>query len=241
MSNLKVEVWWGPRAEALNECAKRGANLLHRLQPLHPSFAQWYEKAMSRKLARESPVHDLSASRLLPLMAARQQTDTNGKNILGFRWGVWNGADTEEASVSVSVKCGGYHEQVRWNSASVGLPDEGILDPITTPSGVKPVLAALIATYEPEWGLVSNLLIFRATKDLLLEHKPCVGWMTWLRGPALPAGGPVDGLGDDATVEPFEGGALITLGQRPMHHDNPEDIARIRDAWLKLREAGYPL
>ncbi|MCB9762666.1 MAG: immunity 52 family protein [Alphaproteobacteria bacterium] len=241
MSNLTVHCWWGPRQETLGACAERGADLLRRLQPLHPAYARWYEKGNSRKQAMECPVDDLTALRLLPLLAEKKGQPSDATSRFGFSFGLWNGAETDEASVGVRSTAGMRGKRFMWNSAEVGLPDEGVPEPVTTPEGGKPILAAVIAAYEPQWGVLSNQKLLYPNRDLRLPQSPFLSWMTWLRGPASPAGGPVDGLGDDATVEPFEGGALITLGQRPMHHDNPEDIARIRDAWLKLREAGYPL
>ncbi|MCB9760632.1 MAG: immunity 52 family protein [Alphaproteobacteria bacterium] len=174
---------------------------------------------------------------MLPLLAEKKGQSPDATSRFGFDFGVWNGAATDEASVGVRSSAGMKGKRFIWNNTEVSLPDEYVPEPITTPDGVKPVLAAIIAAYEPDWGVVTSLKLYTPNHDLRLKQGGYPGWMTWFRGPVLP----VDGLGDDATVEPFEGGALITLGQRPMHKDNPEDIARIRDAWLKLREAGYPL
>ncbi|MCB9762539.1 MAG: hypothetical protein H6739_22260 [Alphaproteobacteria bacterium] len=179
----------------------------------------------------------MTAERLLPLLARNRGQAIDAVDPFGFGLGVWNGSSTDEDTVGVSTSVGAGGTGHMWNNVEVDLPNENTLGPVSIPECIKPVFSAIIGAYQPEIGAVTNLHLYTPNHDLRLKQKGYPGWMTWLRSPVLP----VDGLGDDATVEPFEGGALITLGQRPMRHDNPEDIARIRDAWHKLREAGYPL
>ena len=159
---------------------------------------------------------------------------------LGFWFSAWNGQPEESA-------CGFIVHTASNMSAGGKLPGElpNYLDfnfprphnpSIQTPETMRGVMAAAIQAYDADLCRVTNRKFLAHLRDLR-QRFAFPGWITWFRGPVHP----IPNLGDDATVEPFEGGALITLGERPLDDERPEDVARLRDAYLKMRAAGYPV
>lgn len=63
---------------------------------------------------------------------------------------------------------------------------------------------------------------------------PHAGWLTWLADTDFPAH-LVEGFG---TVTSLLGGSLITLGDKPLSADRPDDLAILRRGQEALIQAG---
>lgn len=237
MGSLTLDGRWGPREETLGVSTSRASMLLHGLSAAHPAYARWCRKGMSRKQAMQQRLDDLSPEALAPYFAQKKGQGMDAISRWGFCYDFWNGAANESDAVDVMFFIGEGGDRFFWNHVDISLPKPDSRYPITTPAELRPLLAALVDSFDPKICAVGNRALYLENHDIRLDREGRPGWLTWLRGAVHP----VPDLGDDASVEAFHGGALITLGQRPMSEDNPEDIARLRDAWLKMRAAGYAI
>ena len=239
MLSTLLDVCWTFRLETLGACSERLSQFMNEVR-VYPVLEQWFRTANSRAQALRRPLLDLSPAGLMKWHAETKQDVAETVQPLGFWFSAWNG-QPDEASTGISVRCGSY--MPKGYESPDALPNYLEFDfprphnpSIQTPETMRGVMTAAIRAYDADHCRVYTLNFLEHMEDLR-QRFAFPGWITWFRGPVHP----IPNLGDDATVEPFEGGALITLGERPLDDERPEDVARLRDAYLKMRAAGYPV
>ncbi|RKG81572.1 hypothetical protein D7W79_05120 [Corallococcus exercitus] len=218
-------VYWGPRQESSEDCARRLAVLITALATVDPSFARWFQQGKSRKDALKRSIGPASAELESFVRQGRDRTFAD----LGFSLGGWNGAADEYEVSGFLIACGGYSEWVN-NHCVFTLPSRG---PSSERVLTAPVLTRLVretaAAWEPDWGVA----ISEQHRDLMKPHRakgaPYVGWVTYLarhrgRVPLLPAPVRVENVEDKGT--------LIILTPERFTVSNPEHVAlaeRVRE------------
>ncbi|WP_371823560.1 immunity 52 family protein [Myxococcus sp. CA056] len=218
-------VYWGPRKESSEECARRLEVLLEGLSSVDPSLGHWFQQGKSRADALKRP--------LSPNLAELEAFVRKGKDRtfdeLGFSIGGWNGAGDDYETTGFLIACGGYSEWTG-NRCVYTLPSKG---PSLERTLSAPALAALMRqtadAWEPDWGVAISEQHRDSLKPRRPKGTPYVGWVTYLAHhwgtfPPLPAPVRVEPVGDKGT--------LIVLTPERFTVSNPEHVAlaeRVRE------------
>lgn len=229
-----LRAFWSARAEPVDECAKRAADMFSLLAAVDPCLGCWMSPT-GRGRGLHRPVRPDEQLMRDEFAHGRSRRDSDGTAIeeLGFRTHLSNGAVSESEGALLDIHCGAYTTALPApNSVEIRLPREGgAADRLLCFEGLTSVVRAVVLSWDPNWCRVST----RRALDILLEDEErnshLVGWMTYLssrygRLPPVP---------DEYRVVQLEGyGSLIVIegckrftGSEPAHIDAARRLAGI--------------
>lgn len=205
MQRFMLGAYWPARRQSLDECVDCTARFFSELVRIDPAFSHWYERSRSRKSALSKEVEVLDRNRLHDLLFIGQnKKDIGGEIIhsLGFKIGLWNGADREDEEASLSIQCGCYDERLN-NSVIIDLPLS--FDSLNEPNTACALLALVAKVWHPAWAGVMSKRAMRE-RSFNARH-PFVDWLLYVPRalPNLPAPSTVEtleGLGSIVSVQP---------------------------------------
>jgi hypothetical protein len=224
MSGFFVGAYWPSRKESVEQCAERLRKFFVALAATDPVLATWFETGRSRKQALEKPAHIGDQSYLLGLLDRGRNRRDVGRTVieeLGFRVGLWNGGNGENA-IELGVKCGLYWTSSNPNASlsnyvTLDLPKD--LGELKQAERMSTVLAAVARAWEPDWaGVMSKDAMNARAFDARI---PFVDWMVYLPRK-------IDGLPAPASVTQLEKGSLIVVQPDPPAVNSTEDQENIR-------------
>lgn len=246
MPKADVGVYWGPRAESLDECAYRVARLVTALAALDPVLSGWRDGGRSKRDALAQPLVTNKHTDLVQrLLAGRNRRPDNNEVIepYGYAAHWWNGgSDDNRPPAKLSIRIAGT-SAIGLNNVTLELPHQESAPYLYRAETAHRILQALLDIFDPDWGVWTNSNLRnkqkepdRPTKDgrgymlgKLIGHP--AGWANFLSDSdsvkfdmaLLPAG---------ATVERLGTGTLVLLGHDPA---NPP----LRDVLQVRRAMGY--
>ncbi|MGV7258526.1 Imm52 family immunity protein [Mycobacterium kansasii] len=236
-------MYWGPRAESVDESAYRIARLVTTLAALDPVLSGWRDGGPSKREALAQPlVTNDHADLVERLLAGRNRRPDNNEVIepYGYAAHWWNGgSDNSRPAAKLSIRIAGT-SAIGLNNAMLDLPDQESAPRLYRLETARHIIQTLLDVFGPEWGVWTNNDLRnkqkepnRPTKDgrgyvlgKLIGHP--AGWANFLSDSdsvkfdmaLLPAG---------ATVERLGTGTLVLLGQDPA--DPPlRDVLQVRRA-----------
>ena len=219
MQKFLLGAYWNARPAPLEKCVDDAQRFFERLTRVDPLFGRWVERGSSRQEALQKSV-DLSDKQCLAdlLRKGRSRRDIGHEVMqdLGFRLGLWNGADHEEAQASIHVHCGSGSQHVG-NNVLIHLPQE----PGSPWIENAPQLLALVAdTWRPRWaGIISKKAL---RKRPLNADCPYVDWMVY-----VPRS--IDSIGPPARLERVgDIGTIVIAQPEPTTGEDAEELSRIR-------------
>lgn len=212
--------YWDARPDDLRQCTENAGRLFAGLAEIDPLLAHWYERGRSSKDALKRKV-DISDARRLEglLLKGRSQRDIGREIVetLGFRMGVWNGADKDEAEACVDIHCGCYSERIG-NTVIIELPRKS--EGLRWVENASALLALVAEIWRPNWaGIMSKKAIEERDFDADL---PFVDWMVYVPRP-------VHAVPSPSRVEDLKSlGSIIVVQPSPPVGNDPEELSRIR-------------
>jgi hypothetical protein len=225
-----VGVYWGPRQETVEECARRAQVFLHGLSQIDPLFARWFKAAKTRKQSLKRPL-ELDLPVLQEHLRDNVPRDDTHRPMedSGFFVGLWNGGRGADDFYTY-FSCGAYWDRAVnrcvLNPPSTGTNPERLL----TGTFLSKVLRCMALAWDPDWGVAtSHAYRDLVEKDMHGDPGVAVGGVTYLscrRGtvPPLPAPANFEHVEDKGT--------LITLTPERFTVSNPEHVAlanRVRE------------
>lgn len=177
MVQYKLSAYWEAREENADACTERLFRFLDRLANCDPAFAQWYEKAMSRRKAKQVEIDYRAKWRLLDLvLRGRSRLDSDGSVIenLGFLVGMWNGQWSRKMA-GLSIQCGLY-ATISCNTVILQLPED--LGSLRDCERMTVVLTAVVECWEPDWAGVYSTEAMNA-RDFNVDV-PFVDWVVYI-------------------------------------------------------------
>lgn len=163
-----VGAYWSMREESREQAAENLARFLASIAKQDEALAQWFAKGRSRASSRTQL--DVSATSIATLLRSNRR-DLDGRPIpdLGFRIGIWNGAD-----ISLSATLGAYNQYVK-NAVVLTFGDR----PVGYGAEAwKRLLASAVEAFDPDEAVVRDPhhdpeSTTRSSDD---------GWLTYKRG-----------------------------------------------------------
>jgi len=193
--------YWGARQESLDACAARLAALATSLAGLHGDLSSWFRKGEAAETAT-SPIDLTGPDAAVLLSGGQQRKDIGGEVMaeLGFRAAVWNG---RPRPVELSVVCGAYPpNRPTANNVLLKFPALDAGADLYEPAIVTGAVKAVVDAFAPDWATFTTHPLRKAQGAKAGELT--VGWLTY-------AARPVSGV-EDAAIESYQGGSLVTLG-----------------------------
>ncbi len=227
-------VYWGPRKETAEECARRLARFLQGLAACDTSFERWFQPG---RAPRNQPGCPLPPGNLVELegflLRGRHYTDTDRQVIeeLGFRGTAWN---ERRNAAHLNLLCG-CHASSPCNSWVVALPTEGqVAERLSRAPVLAQVLTTLMTAWEADWGVVTSDDL-RECLSPRGQAGTFAGWLTYVsrqRGtvPPLPAPARIEPVGSLGTL-------VILTPERPTA-SNPEHVRLLTCVHRLMDEAG---
>lgn len=231
MSRFRVAGYWTARKENLDLCGNRLQQFLNALSKCDRTFANWYEKRLSRRNAKQSPIDWADLDSILQLLEKgrhRRDSDNGIVEDLGFCVSLWNG-EKSPRMVGLTITSGLYATipGLGGNSVLLNLPEE--LGGLEQSYRMQSVLTAFAKCWEPDWAGVFSLdaIDSRAFNTAI----PFVDWMLYLnhkmwRTPRVA----------DSTViqEVDDIGCVIIVESQPPRHDDVDHIRKIKEIELAI-------
>lgn len=220
MQRFMLGAYWGARRENLEECAEKANRFFDGLVQIDPLLAHWYERGRSRGDALQRRVDPLDTEKLrFLLLKGRNRRDVDREVIedLGFRIGLWNGADAEDDRASVDIHCGSYTPLVG-NEVVINLPHRSQGHQWVTKASA--LLALVADVWRPDWAGIMSDKAMRA-RDFDGDH-PFVDWMVYV--PRL-----VESVPPPSSIEAVNGlGSIIVVQPEPTTGNDSEELSRVR-------------
>lgn len=212
--------YWDARPAGLEKCTEDLERFFAQLAEVDPLLGRWFERGRSRKDALKRKVDISDPRRLRDLLLKSRHRADIGRRVfedLGFRFGLWNGADNEEEKAGLSIHCGSYSERVG-NNVCIDLPYKAENEKWVENAGA--LLAAVAEIWRPSWaGIMSKKAMRERRYD---ADYPFVDWMVYVPR-AVPAMPP------PSRIEVLEGlGSIVVVQPDPPVGDNPEELSRIQ-------------
>ena len=169
-----IAVYWGPRKEAVDRCARRAAHLLKGLAECDPVFSKWFKLGQSREAALRHGVEPKPDTLLLLLRDGQSHVEGAGSHI-----GLWTGS-TDCGSAGFSLNCGSYSQYVP-NSCVINMPtDETIASRLLQAPTLVEMMRCMVTAWEPDWGITNPSGALDVLEEYQGEERPLVGWLTYL-------------------------------------------------------------
>jgi hypothetical protein len=225
MTPYKLCAYWKARKETIDACADRLARFLTTLSAYADVFTAWYERATSRRKAKQVEIDFKNKGCLLDLLERGRHRRDIGKEVmedLGFHVGMWNGGKSTKM-VGLNVTCGLYSTApgLGGNCVVMDLPEE--LGDLQQTERIANVLVATATSWEPDWAGVFSLDAMN--KRNFKPTAPFVDWMLYVSNKLVPnprVPGP-------SLVKPVDAiGSLIVVQQEPVEAGNPVHLQRVR-------------
>lgn len=225
MKPYKLCAYWKARKETIDACADRLTRFLTALSACVEDFAAWYEKATSRRQAKQVEINFKNKGCLLDLLERGRHRRDIGKEViedLGFHVGMWNGGKSTKM-VGLSVTCGLYSTApgLGGNCVVMDLPEE--LGDLRQTERMVSVLIAVATSWEPEWAGVFSLDAMN--KRNFNPTVPFVDWMLYVSN-NLAVNPSVPGPSSVKRVDTI--GSLIVVQQEPVEEENEVRLQRVR-------------
>jgi hypothetical protein len=227
MPKSSISVGWGVRAESVDACADRVAQLVLALANLDPALTGWRDGGTSIRDAAAKAIVDPSdhADLVQRLQDGRIRGDLEREVIepLGHTLFWWNGAEDNRAAVNLKIHIGASE---LGNSLVLNLPYPDAVPSLYSFDTAHALLHKLIGLFHPDsivWssgylrdkqrepdrptadgrGVISGDVIGQAA-----------GWANYF-GDSHPVTFDPELLPSSATVETLDGGTLLLVGQNP--------------------------
>lgn len=146
--HAKLGIYWGPRAQSLQECAELCLNTISLLRSAgYPTF---FQLGRTRREGLKHPIEESQQALELLLAKGINRTDVGRHPIpeLGFRLGAWSGGSDAE-SYSLSITCGCYSSRVS-NVVLLALPSTGAYSRGSSPESARLAFEGLVGLWRPE-------------------------------------------------------------------------------------------
>jgi hypothetical protein len=168
-----LALYWGPRAQSLDDCAECLLKTMLAMQAL--GMDRLFQRASSRRAALRKPVlPDLDVVRGL-LAKGVNRRDDNREPIpeLGYQIGFWSG-DRDDETYTLDVYCGNYSPHFL-NNCLVKLPPEGAFRWSNWEPKARQLFHRLAEVWLPEQGIICatrNLDWMTGSPELAHRLKP---------------------------------------------------------------------
>lgn len=225
-----VGCYWCTRSDSRDECATRTEALFQGLARLHPFYARWFARAMSRKKALQTEFK-LDAQTLRMLFARKKHAVTENTTLFG----AWNGRSQEEGG-AVDIKCGVTNPE--WHGECfLRVPSTGpFAEQMLTVPALVDVLKIMIHAWDPDHAIATStehhMLVMKTRKpgDFFL------GWIMYFPRRL----GPLPPLPEPVRVEPVEDkGSLVILTPEKFTVSNLVHVRLAAQVWDILVQAGF--
>lgn len=177
-----IGVYWGPRRESAEECARRLAEHVKGLSKLHHSLSRWYLKQRRRDAEKVPVAFDEGVAKLIELIASGSNHRDVGGDVmegLGFQVGLWNGLRDEE-SVGLSIRCGLFDKNPNLGNAVVLTLSASEGSELIDMGLCKSLLLCGVEAWAADWGAV-----FDSGSEVLSSRSgigPFLDRALWVRG-----------------------------------------------------------
>jgi hypothetical protein len=210
-------VYWGPRKESPEECARRAEAFMSAISAVDPAFSRWFQQGKSRKDALKRPIEP---GREVLEKLIRKGRDRQFEQ-LGYTVWAWNGVCDDYDDSGFNFNCSSYAENLT-NRCVFSLPSRGPnAERVLSAAVLTGLVRSMANSWEPDWGVAMShkhrdMVSSRAANDARR-----VAWVTYFARhlgtvPPLPA--PV-------RIEPVEDkGTLIILTPERFTADNPDHL-----------------
>jgi hypothetical protein len=194
---------WGPRAETLEQCAKRLDCFLRAIAAVDSSLARW-QRSGDRSGTPITPdaLVDLLAS------GTHRTDDPSHRPIpdLGWTIGLFNGLRNNASEMTIT--CGSTFSQVG-NSIHWTLPLGGLRDGLFPLDATMTLVEAVVTSWEPDWTTAVSFNHLTAQGRAWYQHT--FGWIVYLSAKLRPKLRPMP---PPATVTEYLGGKLVVAAPR---------------------------
>ena len=228
MEQYHIGAYWGPRKDPLADCTRHIYDFLTGLANIDAFFSQWKRQGRSRIDAMKKVV-EISYDELYKLLSRGVNRTDVGRIViesLGNNISLWDGTD-EDTDHSISINCNVTSIRVK-NSCLLDFPsDTGILARLLRPECSTEILELMIRCFTPDYAVVTSDKI----RQIVEPSDITIGWISYyaadyLQVPLLPE------IFQTRTVEGQ--GTLITAGNEPLTHENPEHVKRVEKLYALL-------
>lgn len=232
LDNYQVDVVWGPRKETRDECLARAVRCLKKLGQIDPSMASWSIKGPGQE------PHSLTPAALNKIVRPGTDFEGEGRNAtcrLGFNLEIHAGTGRHDW-IDFSARCGEYSD-IAPNLVKVAVPGPETVSGqrLFQPGVLEGILAALVACYEPSWGIVNPPNDYGAGFEGLKIDCPSVAWMTYLSA----ARGPLPPLSHHYRVVAVKGhGTIIVTVEEPYSSQNERHLRLAQELYDLLNGHG---
>jgi len=194
---------WGPRAEAVETCARRLDRCLRAIAAVDSSLARWQRSGDRSGTA-------ITPDSLVDLLASgtHRTDDPSHRPIpaLGWTIGLFNGLRDNASEMTIS--CGSTDSQVG-NSLHWTLPVRGLRDGSFPLDATMTLVEAVVTSWEPDWTAVVSFN--HLTAQGRTWYQPAFGWIVYLSAALRPELRPMP---PPATVREYHGGKLVVAAPR---------------------------
>ena len=210
---------WGPRKEALEQCADRLRRFLVDIGAVDPTFTAW----RNGRRAGENIHFPPNMEQLQRLLAEGVNRKDIGNEImpdLGFSVSLL--AAEDDTAMTLGMHCGVYSHWNR-NVCSIVFPTDGkVADRILQTSVLTAIAKAVVRNWEPEYGVITSHHCSKLTSPKSFETE--AGWVTYLspNSPKLPA------IPKPAMVESVDHGELVISTNDRFSSGNPEHVKTVQ-------------
>jgi hypothetical protein len=229
--------YWGLRRESVEACATRLSRHLGCLAQCDPLFSDWFLQGRTRRDASNRKIDTDPQTLAIWLAKGVSRTNTGHATMaeLGFHMGLWTGGRSNADSASLMLNCGCYSAAVGMNSCLLELPHgRAVADRLFESSSLIALMSCAVASWDPDWALVSSIELDRAM-PAQLGNAPRLGWLLYLADrlgtiPALPSQALVTEMGDS--------GSLVAITASRFSAQDTSRVQAAKALLTRLNEAG---
>jgi hypothetical protein len=194
---------WGPRAETLEQCAKRLDCFLRAIAAVDSSLASWQRSGdRSRTPITPDALVDLLAS------GTHRTDDPSHRPIPDLGWTIGLVNRLRNNASQMTITCGSTYSQVG-NSLHWTLPLGGLRDGSFPLDATLTLLEAVVTSWPPDWTTVVSFNHLTAQGKSWYQHT--FGWMVYLSAALQPKLRPMP---PPATITDYHGGKLVVAAPR---------------------------
>ncbi len=210
---------WGPRKEALDQCADQLRRFLIDIGAVDPAFVAWQNVRRVGDKIHFPPTSE-QLRRLLAEGVNRKDIGNEIMPDLGFSVSLL--ADEDGTPMTLGVHCGVYSPWNR-NVCSIVFPAEGEVADRVLQASVLVLLAKLVVrNWKPDYGVITSHQCSKLISPKSFETE--AGWITYLS----PKSQNLTSIPAPAVIERLDHGQLIISTNQRFSSKNPGHVATVK-------------